>query len=116
MSEYEIKRTADGRFLPGFSANPTGIQNNYQHELVKAIRDKYPPGKIVAMMETCWEMATVGPLASPKAAISFMTDLLNRTYGKPQTTHIRVNTKFEDMLAALGSNEPVTIDGEATEE
>lgn len=114
MSEkkYVVPRDERGRILPGHSLNPgLYVGKPDERALIQAIREKYHPQVIIDMIGEAWESAK----NSPKAQISLITLLLGYLAGKPKTMHVRMNTSFEDMLAALGSNEPVTIEGEAEE-
>lgn len=110
MSEKELPvrfRDERGRVLPGVSLNDRRLRTD-QQAAIEAIRNEFTP-KIVDMINECWREA------SDKVKVQLLAILIPQIAGKPATVHHRINTKFEDMLAALGSNEPVTIDADLIE-
>jgi hypothetical protein len=107
-------RDARGRILPGYSLNPGGEIKAISNEIIKLLNDKYPDDIIHDRLEQVWDQAV--ELRGVKTMMAWVEFVVTwRAGGKLPTKHIRVNTKFEDMLAALGSNEPITIEGEASE-
>lgn len=103
-------RDEKGRILPGFSLNDRRLRNADEQAFALALRDHYHPQKLIEMIDETWGDAT------PKVRVQLIGYLLPYLGGKPATVHHRISTKFEDMLAALGSNEPVTIEGQVSED
>jgi hypothetical protein len=119
MSEFQIKRGAGGKFLPGVSANPGGTPSFKMlrsNELIGVLNQRYSDEEIIEKLDAVWDEAV--SMRGVKTMMAWLEFVITwRAGGKLPTKHIRVNTKFEDMLAQLGSNEqPVTIEGETTEE
>lgn len=122
MSEEEkksvVQRNDKGHFLPGQGGNPAGYSIARRMEdkaITQALRNRYGEEDMLDRYDQAWDMAV-----QMKSVKAMMTWLEHVTVwwngGKPPTRHIRMNTKFEDMLKALGSNEPVTVDGEVDED
>lgn len=110
MSEKELPvrlRDERGRVLPGVSLNDKRLRTD-QQAAIEAIRNEFTP-KIVDMIHECWNEG------SAKVKVQLLAILIPQIAGKPATVHHRISTKFEDMLSALGSNEPITVDGEINE-
>lgn len=107
-------RDARGRILPGHTLNDKGFLGPRQQlskEIITLLNDRYSDDVIIERLERTWEDA-VG-VRGVKTMMAWLEFVITwRAGGKLPTRHIRVNTNFEDMLAQLGSNEPVTIDGE----
>lgn len=102
-------RNEKGHILPGHSLNPGGRIKPISNEIIKLLNDKYSDDTIYERLEQVWaEAAGMRGIKTMMAWIEFVVTW--RAGGKLPTKHIRVSTKFEDMLAALGSNEPMTID------
>lgn len=83
--------------------------------ITEALQGHYSERDMLAKCDAAWEAAERS--GSAKTMIQWLDTILPwYAGGKLPTKHIRVNTKFEDMLAALGSNEPVTIEGQVNED
>ena len=98
----EVKRSANGQFLPGQSGNPSGKKKNTQEELdaLEEIK-KLAPGVASKMTEL---------LNSPKvpaiAKVRILEIILERTYGKPETA-IRLNGEAQSAEAARARLEAI---------
>ena len=112
-----VPRDERGRILPGHTLNIKGFigpRQQLSKEIITLLNDHYSDDVIVQRLEETWAQAV--ELRGVKTMMAWLEFVITwRAGGKLPTRHIRVNTKFEDMLAALGSDEPVTIDGEVTE-
>lgn len=105
-----VKRDAQGRLLPGQTLNPLGrIKGHDTLAAIKALREEFSP-QMIPMIKEVWGEAT------PKVKVQLIGYLLPYIYDKPATVHHRISTKFEDLLSQLGSNEPVTIEGQVSED
>lgn len=114
INQVKPPRDAHGRILPGHSLNPGGRIKPVSNEIVRILNEHYTDEDILDKLDTVWEEAVA--LRGVKTMMAWIEFVITwRAGGKLPTRHIRVNTKFEDMLAALGSDEPVTIGGEVTE-
>ena len=93
--QTEVKRGANGQFLPGQSGNPSGKKKNTQEELdaLEEIK-KLAPGVATKMTEL---------LNSPKvpaiAKVRILEIILERTYGKPETA-LKLTTAQQSVEAA----------------
>jgi hypothetical protein len=113
--KHIVPRDEKGRILPGHSLNQGSPHNAIRAELTQLLQNKYSDDVIYERLEQVW--ADAAGMRGVKTMMAWLEFVVTwRAGGKLPTRHIRVNTKFEDMLAALGSNEPVTIDGEASSE
>ena len=111
--QTEVKRGANGQFLPGQSGNPSGKKKNTQEELdaLEEIK-KLAPGVAAKMTEL---------LNSPKvpaiAKVRILEIILERTYGKPETA-IRLNNEAQSAeaararLEAIAARIRIEVDGE----
>lgn len=113
-----VPRDERGRILPGHTLNNKGFigpRQQLSKEIITLLNDHYSDDVIVQRLEETWAQAV--ELRGVKTMMAWLEFVITwRAGGKLPTRHIRVNTKFEDMLAALGSDEPMTIDGEVTDE
>jgi hypothetical protein len=105
-------RDANGKFLPGHHLPGPGRPTR-QHEIetLDAIKASFPPERIVAMLERAYEIAE--SQGSARAIVAVVENVLDRTVGRPVARSISASTKFETMLAALGSNEKI-VDADDT--
>ena len=100
--QTEVKRGANGQFLPGQSGNPSGKKKNTQEELdaLEEIK-KLAPGVAAKMTEL---------LNSPKvpaiAKVRILEIILERTYGKPETA-IRLNADIQNNEASRARLEAI---------
>lgn len=112
-----ITRTRTGQFVPGKSPNPGGVPaaGRPNRAITEAMQQNYSAEDLIRRHEEVWELAV-----QMRAVKTMMAWLEHTTVwwsgGKLPTKHIRVSTNFEEMLAQLGSNEPVTIDGETVDD
>lgn len=107
-----IKRDRRGHFLPGNSGNPGGEIKRTSSEIIRILNEHYTDQDIIDKLDAVWDQAVaMRGIKTMMAWVEFVVTW--RAGGKLPTKHIRVNTKFEDMLSALGRNEPVTVDGES---
>lgn len=75
-------RDATGKFLPGHQQpGPGRPTRQHEEEVLAAIRSSFPPDRIVAMLEEAYQIAKA--TNSARGIVAVVTDILDRTVGKP---------------------------------
>lgn len=75
-------RSPAGRFQPGHNQpGPGRPSRQHEEEVLAAIRSSFPPDRIVGMLEEAYTIAKA--TNSARGIVSVVTDILDRTVGKP---------------------------------
>ncbi len=102
-------RDNNGRFLPGHAQpGPGRPARAHEQQVLEAIRSHFPPDKIVGLLQEALDIAR--STKSARGIVAVVTDVLDRTIGKPVQKVEEQGDKLDEFILQLRASRPAQID------